>query len=124
MTLELQVVHAAAEHAQQELTRTPNAMKLETPPSFAEQQQHFLTHLPYAPWCSSCVCLRARSDKHERSGGSRRSSTPCISFDFAYTKSVPQDADSKFGEPVFGFSKVDGKETPRWSRKTRKIRTS
>ena len=41
------------------------------------------------------MCFRARSDKHERSGGSRRSSTPCISFDFAYTKFVPQDADSK-----------------------------
>jgi hypothetical protein len=25
----------------------------------------------------------------------RRSSTPCISFDFGYTKSVPQDADAK-----------------------------
>ena len=83
------------QRAQQELTRTPHAVKLETPPSFAEQQQHFLTHLPYAPWCSSCVCFRARSDKHERSSGSRRSSTPCISFDFAYTKFVPQDADSK-----------------------------
>ena len=30
--LELQVVHAAAEHAQQELTRTPHAVKLESPP--------------------------------------------------------------------------------------------
>ena len=60
--LELQVVHAAAEHAQKELTRIPNAMKLETLPSFAEQQKHFFTHLPYAPWCSSCVCFRARSD--------------------------------------------------------------
>ena len=61
--LELQVVHAAAERAQQELTRTPNAVKLETPPSFAEQQQHFLTHLPYAPWCSSMSVQVALGDQ-------------------------------------------------------------
>ena len=61
--LELQVVHAAAERAQQELTRTPIAVKLETPPSFAEQQQHFLTHLPYAPWCSSMSVQVALGDQ-------------------------------------------------------------
>ena len=105
--LELQVVHAAAERAQQELTRTPNAVKLETRPSCAEQQQ-LLTHLPYAPRCSSCVCFRARSDKHERSGASRRSSTPCISFDFAYTKSAPQDADSKEISMVTSLVMTDG----------------
>ena len=89
------MVHAAAEHAQQELTRVPRSMELQTPPSLKEQQLHELTHLPYQPWCASCVCFRARSDRHERSGAATRSSTPCISFDFGYTKSVPSESDAK-----------------------------
>ena len=39
-------MQAAAEHAQRELARIPNAAKLETPPSWAEQQKHVLTHPP------------------------------------------------------------------------------
>ena len=70
-------------------------MELQTPPSLKEQQLHELTHLPYQPWCASCVCFRARSDRHERSGAATMSSTPCISFYFGYAKSVPSESDAK-----------------------------
>jgi len=81
--LKLQVVHAAAEHAQEELTRTPNAVKLENAAFICRAATTFPTP-SLCPGCSSCscVCFGARSDKHEHSGGSRRSSTPYISFDF------------------------------------------
>ena len=74
---ELEVIHSAVEHSMKELSRVPKAMDLKVPPSEAEIQQHNLTHLPYAPWCSSCVCFRARADKQLKSDGARRACRCC-----------------------------------------------
>ena len=63
---------------------------MKVPPPAAEQEQYSLTHLPYAPWCASCVCFRARADKQLRTDGARRSGVATISFDFCYTKAVPE----------------------------------
>ena len=63
---ELEIIHAATEQYQVDEARRPKAVDLQEPPSEKEQQLHNLSHLPYAPWCSSCVCFRARADKQER----------------------------------------------------------
>ena len=34
-------------------------------PSLKEQEIHFVTHNPYAPWCQACVASRAKEDKYE-----------------------------------------------------------
>ena len=47
------------------------------------------------PWCASCVCFRARADKQQRSDGARRAGVATISFDFCYTKSVPESMDEQ-----------------------------
>ena len=88
--MELQIIHSAAEQSMKELSRIPKSVDLKVPPSAAEQEQHSLTHLPYAPWCASCVCFRARADKQLRTDGARRSGVATISFDFCYTKAVPE----------------------------------
>ena len=90
--LEFQVLHGAAEQAQ---GRTPKSVPLQIPPDEETQQKHFLTHIPYQPWCSSCVCFRARADQHQRTGALRRGGVATISFDFAYTKAVPESKDAK-----------------------------
>eukprot|EP00435_Cladocopium_sp_Y103_P042490 s2990_g11.t1 len=105
--MELQTVHAAATAAQQELTRVPNAVELQQPPSEREQQLHNLSHLPYASWCPSCVAYRARSDRHERTGASQRSSVPSISFDCCYTKCVPDKSDSKDIDSITALLMID-----------------
>eukprot|EP00435_Cladocopium_sp_Y103_P043172 s881_g12.t1 len=82
-------------------------MELQQPPSEKEQQAHNLSHLPFASWCPSCVAYRARSDKHERSGASNRSSIPCISFDFCYTKCIPDKQDGKEVDTITALLMVD-----------------
>ena len=103
--LELQTVHAAATAAQQELL--PRSVELQQPPSERDQQIHNLSHLPYANWCPACVAYRARSDRHERTGASQRSSVPSVSFDFCYTKCVPGGKDSKEIDSITALIMVD-----------------
>jgi len=65
-------------------------------PSQKEQDKHCLTHVPYEPWCSSCVAFRARADRHMRDDSTHAGAVPTISFDFCYTKIV-----SMLGQGVF-----------------------
>ena len=88
--LELQVAHSSAEQSQRKLSRAPRAVTLQILPDETTQQEHFFTHIPYQPWCSSCSGFRARADHHKHTGGARRSGPATISFDFAYTKRVPE----------------------------------
>ena len=92
---ELEIIHAATEQYQSDMARVPRAVDVKVPPSEEEQQLHNLSHLPYAPWCASCVCFRARADKQQRSDGARRAGVATISFDFCYTKSVPTSMEEK-----------------------------
>eukprot|EP00972_Heterocapsa_arctica_P053459 7873940-Heterocapsa_arctica.AAC.1 len=41
-------------------------MLVPTPPSATELERHALTHVPYAPWCSTCVKSRGRDDAHRK----------------------------------------------------------
>ena len=97
---ELEIITAAANQAQREDVREPQAPKLAVPPSEREQQQHALTHLPFADWCPSCVCHRSRQDRHMVDGSSRRSGVPTISFDFCHTRAVPDGVDPARAKPL------------------------
>ena len=35
-------------------------------PSAEERERHLLTHLPFAPWCESCICGAGRDGHHRR----------------------------------------------------------
>ena len=52
------------------------------------------THLPYANWCKECVERRARPDRRERTGGTKRGSVPEVSFDFCYTRATVSETKS------------------------------
>ena len=41
-------------------------------PSQAEQDLHFLTHLPFAPWCEQCVAAKGRDAAYRASGTDER----------------------------------------------------
>ena len=54
-------------------------------PSPAAIARHFLTHLPYAPWCPFCVSFRRPNHHHRR----RRSSArliPLLVGDYAFVR--------------------------------------
>lgn len=51
-----------------------------------KQRTHALTHLPYAPWCDSCVSHRVRANLHLRDNLFRDGGTATVSFDFCHTK--------------------------------------
>ena len=80
---------------------------MKVPPSEAEVQQHNLTHLPYAPWCSTCICFRARADKQLKSDGARRAGVATVSFDFCYTKAVPDSMAEKDVDTMISLVMID-----------------
>lgn len=49
----------------QEQQRKPMTLGQPKLPTMKEQETHFVTHIPYAPWCQACVASRAKEDKHE-----------------------------------------------------------
>ena len=46
--------------------RKPKVMRDPGAPTQAEVDQHNITHLPFRPWCSSCVSGQARDKPHRR----------------------------------------------------------
>ena len=104
--LELEGVYAAARQQELELHRPANAPRLAELPSEQEQMSHRLTHLPYQPWCESCVAFRARMDRRQRDDSARRSGTPTISFGLAFTKAVPQGEDPQCSRTLMALIMV------------------
>ena len=96
----LELIDAVAHRLDTDLQRHPNAPPLAEAPNDKEVQKHNLTHLPYKPWCPACVSYRARADKQIRDNQTTASSVPCISFDFAYTKSMSDREDEQVGTMV------------------------
>ena len=93
--LELELLANAAQHAVADAERVPKSPSLATPPSLELQRQHELTHTPYQPWCESCVCFKARADRQCRNDSARISGTATVSFDLAYTRSIPEGANQQ-----------------------------
>eukprot|EP00435_Cladocopium_sp_Y103_P044278 s3100_g12.t1 len=56
--LELELIDAAADMLDANVCRDPPAPTLAVAPRDPREiEKHNLTHPPYAPWCSSCVCV-------------------------------------------------------------------
>ena len=78
----------------QERERKPLTLGQPRLPSVKEQELHFVTHLPYAPWCQACVANRAREDRHQAQQEKEDRGKNVIAFDFCYTY-TGQEADEK-----------------------------
>lgn len=67
------------------------------PEDYGEVLKHCLTHLPYAPWCESCVKAKGRPDSHFRDAENfTRREFPCISFDLSFTGKIGLLGDDGF----------------------------
>ena len=69
----------------EEQERRPIALGQSRLPSLKEQETHFVTHLPYAPWCQACVATRAKEDKFEQREEKADLGKNVIQLDFFYT---------------------------------------
>ena len=107
--LELQVILAAARAAEQEALRVPRAPHLAEPPDLETQEKHALTHVPYQPWCESCVAFRARQDRHIREDITKRADTPTVSFDLFFTRANEADLPDPAVDTLLGLVMVDSK---------------
>ena len=83
----LQAAQDIATQVSQEVQREAEGQAVAYPPEdYGEVLKHCLTHLPYAPWCESCVKAKGRPDAHFRDGEHfTRREFPCISFDLCFT---------------------------------------
>ena len=84
--MKIDLTREAALKAKDFSERGAETIPLVTPPSQEEIEQHELTHVPYQPWCTSCVMARGRQDRclvDERRKKDRE--IPTISMDFCYT---------------------------------------
>ena len=68
-----------------ERERKPVALGQPKLPSLRDQELHFITHLPYAPWCQACVATRAKEDAHLPRDSKEDIGKCVIAFDFCYT---------------------------------------
>ena len=61
------------------------------PPSQVERELHELTHLPYAPWCESCVRGRGKDVPHRRSEPPERRLLPMVCLDWFVATSSDEE---------------------------------
>ena len=63
-----------------------------TAPSLKEIQRHNITHLPYEPWCTTCVASKGTDDAHRRRvpGHSQDPAQMAkVSYDYAFFRARP-----------------------------------
>ena len=87
-----------ADKLHREKERKPLALGQPRLPSVKEQELHFTTHLPYAPWCQACVANRGREDRHESVKKKEDDGQHIIEFDFSYTYTGVEDGRPGGGE--------------------------
>ena len=76
----------AANKAKEVDQRDASSVPLMVPPTQEEIELHELTHVPYAPWCSSCIMARGRQDKHEVDDSRKKDrEIPTVSMDYCFT---------------------------------------
>ena len=68
-----------------EQERKPMTLGQPRLPSLKEQEIHFVTHIPYAPWCQACVASRAREDKYEKQDAKPDLGKNVMQLDFFFT---------------------------------------
>ena len=60
-------------------------------PTDLQRMEHYITHLPYAWWCSACVGGRGRDDPHPAVPGTLEG-PPVLQLDYSFMRSaVPDD---------------------------------
>lgn len=76
----------AANKAKEVDQRDAASIPLMVPPSYEEVELHELTHVPYAPWCSSCIMARGCQDKREFDDSRKKDrEILTISMDYCFT---------------------------------------
>ncbi|CAE7941469.1 unnamed protein product, partial [Symbiodinium necroappetens] len=88
--LEKQLATEIAQGIYKEQERNPDTMKVPVLPTPQQQEAHFITHQPFASWCSACVLARSRQTPHSQGkeaqaekDGDKKLTT--IQIDYAYT---------------------------------------
>ena len=107
--VELRAARDAVASAREEMERRPKCPKIVEMPSEEEQARHCLTHLPYASWCEACLMHKARPDRHLRTGESKTTGIPIVSFDFAYTQ-ADGDKEKPEGDDAAGGAEAQVEE--------------
>ena len=67
----------------EEEQRKPVQIKAPRLPSQQEQDEHNLTHWPFASWCDACLATRSKEDAHHAQR--HEHGKPIIQFDYCYT---------------------------------------
>ena len=61
-------------------------------PAWKEVMRHEITHLPFQPWCATCIAARAPNDAHRRRPpgfAQDQNMMPKVAFDYAVFRSRP-----------------------------------
>eukprot|EP00973_Karenia_brevis_P020449 2808081-Karenia_brevis.AAC.1 len=53
-----------AEHLEDSVESPLKVLRKQEEPTAEERRRHEIDHLPYAPWCRSCVAGRGKADQH------------------------------------------------------------
>ena len=73
------------------MARFPMELAGPEPPSQVERELHELTHLPYAPWCESCVRGRGKDVPHRRVEPPERRLLPMVCLDWFVATSSDEE---------------------------------
>ena len=99
INIETQMQLSIANKIYKEQQRVPVTIGQPKLPSLAEQERHFITHMPYAGWCQACVASRAKEDKHVNREEQEDQGKNLIQMDFCYTYT---GEDQRGDEPMLG----------------------
>ena len=110
MDLEAKMQTEIARKLHCEKERKPVSLGIPKRPSLEQQNEHNLTHYPFAGWCQACT--RAKEEVHRRDARKDvESNKTVISFDFGYTyvddygnERSPEevrDADDQYGTVLY-----------------------
>ena len=81
--LDAQMETEVATKLYQESLRRPVQIKAPKLPSVKEQEEHALTHIPFASWCEACLATRSKEDPREKDAIAHE--IPVVAFDYGYT---------------------------------------
>ena len=85
INLENQMKLGIANKLFEEQYRRPKMLGQPKLPSRKDQEAHFVTHIPYAPWCQACVASRAKEDHYMAREEKEDLGMNLIQLDFCYT---------------------------------------
>ena len=72
-------------------------MTLPARPSDDKVAAHMRTHIPFEPWCRSCVLGRARDEAHRRQKEKESVCTPTLAMDYGFLSLAEIDGETISG---------------------------